>query len=88
MELKDNFPKLMIIGLNHKDKKEDAVKFLSANGNPYTFVGVDFDGMIGLDFGVFGLPETYLTNGSGDIIYKHTGPLSKAVIKKEIAPKL
>ena len=88
MDLKNNFPELIILGINHKDKKEDAVKFLSANGNPYTFVGVDFDGMIGLEFGVFGLPETYLTNSSGDIIYKHTGPLSADVIKKEIVPKL
>ena len=88
MDLKNNFPELIILGINHKDKKEDAVKFLSDNGNPYTFVGIDLDGMIGLEFGVFGLPETYLTNSSGDIIYKHTGPLTKGVIKKEIATKL
>ena len=88
MDLKNNFPELIILGIDHKDKKEDAVKFLSDNGNPYTFVGVDLDGMIGLEFGVFGLPETYLINSSGDIVYKHTGPLSKKVIKKEIVPKL
>ena len=86
--LKDSFPKLTIIGLNHKDKKEDAINFLSANGNPYSFVGVDFDGRIGLKFGVFGLPETYLINGDGKIIYKHTGPLSNKVIQKEIVPYL
>ena len=61
----NNFPELIILGIDHKDKKEDAVKFLSDNGNPYTFVGVDLDGMIGLEFGVFGLPETYLINNSG-----------------------
>ena len=88
MDLKNNFPELTILGIDHMDKKEDAVKFLSVNGNPYTFVGSDPDGMIGLEFGVFGLPETFLTNSFGDIIYKHTGPLSKEVIKKEIIPKL
>ena len=88
MDLKNNFPKLIILGFDHKDKKEEAVKFLSDNGNPYTFVGMDPDGTIGLEFGVFGLPETYLINSSGDIVYKHTGPLSKKVIKKEIVPKL
>ncbi len=88
MDLKNNFSELTILGINHKDKKKDAIKFLSDNGNPYSFVGVDLDGMIGLEFGVFGLPETYLTNNLGDIIFKHTGPLSKEVIKKEIVPKL
>ena len=88
MDLKNNFPELTILGINHKDKKEDAVKFLSDSGNPYSFVGVDLDGMIGLEFGVFGLPETYLTNSLGDIIYKHSGPLSKEIIIKKIVPKL
>ena len=88
MNLKNNFPQLTIVGINHKDKKKDAVKFLSTNGNPYSFVGIDLDGMIGLGFGVFGLPESYLTNSLGDIIYKHTGPLSNKVIQKEIIPNL
>ena len=44
--------------------------------------------MIGLEFGVFGLPETYLTNSFGDIIFKHTGPLSTEIIQKEILPRL
>ena len=88
MELKNNFPKLMIIGLNHKDKKEDAIQFLSTNGNPYSFIGVDLDGAIGLEFGVFGLPETFFINSDGKIIYKHTGPLSNEVIQKEIVPNL
>ena len=88
IDLKNNFPRLTIIGINHKDKKEDAVKYLSTNGNPYSFVGVDFNGKIGLEFGVFGLPETYLTNSVGDIIYKLTGPLSNEIIQKEIIPNL
>ena len=88
MNLKNNFPKLIIFGFNHKDKKEDAINFLSTNGNPYSFVGVDSDGMIGLKFGVFGLPETFLINSKGDIIFKHTGPLSEDIIQKEILPNL
>ena len=88
MDLKNNFPKLIIFGFNHKDKREEAIKFLLTNGNPYSFVGVDLDGMIGLKFGVFGLPETFLINSKGDIIFKHTGPLSKDIIQKEILPNL
>ena len=88
MELKNNFPKLMIVGLDHKDKKEDAIQFISTNGNPYSFIGVDFDGAIGLEFGVLGIPETFLINSHGKIIYKHTGPLSNEIILKEIVPNL
>ena len=51
-------------------------------------LGVDLDGAIGLEFGVFGLPETFLVNSHGKIIYKHTGPLSIEIIQKEIIPNL
>ena len=88
MDLKNNSPELTILGFNHKDKRDDAIEFLSTNGNPYSFVGVDSDGMIGFKFGVFGLPETFLTNNQGKIIYKHIGPLTNKVIQKEILPNL
>ena len=88
MDLKKNFPKLMIIGFDYKDNNEDGLKFLSVNGNPYNFVGIDHDGKIGLEFGVFGLPETLLTNSQGKIIYRHTGPLSNEVIQEKIIPNL
>ena len=78
----------MIIGINHKDIYSNAVNFLESKGNPYHYVGVDVDGNIGLKFGVFGLPETFLTNNKGKIIYKHTGPLTKKIVKKEILPLL
>ena len=88
MDLKKEFPDLMILGFDHKDSKNDALKFLSNNGNPYSFVGLDPDGKIGLEFGVFGLPETFLTNNQGKIIFKHTGPLSTKVIQKKLIPNL
>ena len=65
------------MGINHKDKKEDAIKYLKDDGNPYDFVGVDTDGLIAMDFGVFGLPETFLINEDGKIIYKFMGPLTE-----------
>ena len=88
MNLKKKFPQLTILGFNHKDTKENAIKFLSTNGNPYSFVGVDYDGKIGLKFGVMGLPETLLTNNQGKIVYRHLGPLTNKVIQKEILPNL
>ncbi len=85
--LKDN-PNLYILGFNHKDDENDAKKYLLEDGNPYNFVGIDNDGMIALEFGVFGLPETFLINKEGKIIYKFMGPLTKDIIKNEIEPLL
>ena len=87
-ELSKINPDLYIVGFNHKDKKEDAKKYLSEDGNPYNFVGVDSEGKIALEFGVFGLPETFLINKEGKIIYKYMGPLTKEIIENEIQPLL
>ena len=87
-EISENYPDLFMLGFNHKDKSEDAKNYLSEDGNPYDFVGVDRDGMIALEFGVFGLPETFLINEKGKIIYKFMGPLTKEIVKNEIIPLL
>ena len=83
-ELANENPDLYILGFNHKDKKEDAKKYLKDDGDPYNFVGIDSDGLIALEFGVFGLPETFLINEDGKIIYKYMGPLTEKIIKDEI----
>ena len=85
-EIKKQYPNLYLIGINHKDKKSDAIKYLNSDGNPYDFIGVDSDGSVGLEFGVFGLPETFLVNSSGIIINKFLGPLTKKIIKNDIKP--
>ncbi len=87
-ELSNNYPNLFILGFNHKDNENDAKNYLEEDGNPYNFVGIDKDGMIALEFGVFGLPETFLINEDGKIIYKYMGPLTKEIIKNEIKPLL
>ena len=87
-KIKNKNPDLYIIGIDHKDKKDDAINYLKNYGNPYSFVGVDKDGLIALEFGVFGLPETFLVNKSGKIIYKHLGPLTKEILENEIQPLL
>ena len=86
--LKNNYPNMMIVGIDYKDKKSDALKFLEKEGNPYNFVGLDNNGNIGLEFGVFGLPETFLLSNEDKIIYKHLGPLTKKVFRNEIFPLL
>ena len=86
--LSKNYPELYILGFNHKDDENAAKEYLKEDGNPYKFVGLDNDGMIALEFGVFGLPETFLINENGKIIYKFMGPLTKEIIKNEIQPLL
>ena len=84
-KIKKEIPELYILGFSHKDDLNDSKKYLEEEGNPYSFVGIDKDGKIAFDFGVFGLPETFITNKDGKIIYKHTGPLTKKIIEDEIA---
>ena len=84
-EIKKERPELFILGLAHKDNPDDSKKYLSEEGNPYSYVGIDLDGKIAFEFGVFGLPETFIINNDNKIIYKHTGPLTKKIIENEIA---
>ena len=83
-EIKKRQPDLFILGLAHKDDPTDSKKYLEEEGNPYSFVGLDQDGKIAFEFGVFGLPETFIVNNKGKIIFKHTGPITKEIIKNEI----
>ena len=83
-EIKNKNPNLFILGLAHKDNPDDSKKYLEEEGNPYSFVGLDQDGKIAFEFGVFGLPETFIVNSEGKIIFKHTGPLTKKIINNEI----
>jgi cytochrome c biogenesis protein CcmG/thiol:disulfide interchange protein DsbE len=87
-EIREKYPELYLLGFNHKDPTSDAKKYLEDDGNPYDFVGVDSDGLIALEFGVFGLPETYLINEDGKIIYKFMGPITMDILKNEIEPLL
>ncbi len=87
-EIKKDYPNLYLLGINHKDKLKNAFTYLDEEGDPYNFVGLDSDGLLAIEFGVFGLPETFLINPNGKIIYKHLGPLTKKIIKNEIKPLL
>ena len=87
-EIKKEFPNLYILGINHKDKEIDAKKYLSEEGNPYSFVTIDPKGNVAIEFGVFGLPETFLINDKGKIIFKHIGPITSEIIYEQIKPLL
>ena len=85
-EIKKNYPNILLVGINYKDKQEEAINYLNTMGNPYDYVGVDNKGIIGLELGVFGLPETFIVNSKGIIMYKHLGPLTKKIITNEVTP--
>ena len=85
-KIKNDLNNLLLVGINYKDKVNDAKKYLQNEGNPYSFVGLDSKGMVGLEFGVFGLPETFIINKEGFIIYKHLGPITEKIFNEEIKP--
>lgn len=75
-----------IIGLDYKDKRPDALKFLAQQGDPYDLSAVDLDGRVGIDFGVYGVPETFVIDKNGVIRYKQIGPITKEALEKTILP--
>ena len=75
-----------LVGLNYKDKPTDARQWLHERGNPYVKVPMDIVGDAGIDWGVYGAPETFVINEQGLIIYKHIGPVSAQIIEQEILP--
>ena len=77
-----------VIGLNYKDQRDDALRWLRTNGNPYRQVAFDHDGRIGIDFGVYGVPETFVIDRQGIIRMKQIGPLSAPDARERIARKV
>jgi cytochrome c biogenesis protein CcmG/thiol:disulfide interchange protein DsbE len=75
-----------IVGLNYKDKREDGVQWLSKFGNPYVLSAHDFEGKVGIDFGVYGVPETFVVDKQGVIRYKQIGPITPEALEKKILP--
>ena len=72
-EIKEKYPNLFILGIDMQDTNKNALSFLNKDGNPYDYVGVDKFGFVAVEFGVIGLPETFLVNKAGKIIYKYLG---------------
>ncbi|MBI4741177.1 MAG: DsbE family thiol:disulfide interchange protein [Betaproteobacteria bacterium] len=77
---------LPIYGMDYKDSAESALAWLERLGNPYAATLVDADGRVGIDYGVYGVPETYLIDRSGVIRHKHSGPLTVEALEKTILP--
>lgn len=81
-------PQLQLLGLNYKDDRERAAQWLGELGNPYQTVGMDSRGQVGIDLGVYGVPETFVIDRQGLIRYKHVGPLTAELLRDTIEPLL
>jgi len=75
-----------LFGLNYKDQHDDAIAWLKRFGDPYQVSLVDTDGRVGIDYGVYGVPETYVIDKLGVIRYKRIGPVTPAILKEKIVP--
>jgi len=78
--------KVPLHGLNYKDQPRDVEKWLNALGDPYTRTGADLDGRVAIDWGVYGVPETFVIGADGRIAYKHIGPVTRETLDKTILP--
>lgn len=79
---------IALVGINYKDKPEQARQFLSMLGNPFSRVGADATGRVAIEWGVYGVPETYVVDAEGRITYKHIGPLNEASFTNVLVPAI
>jgi cytochrome c biogenesis protein CcmG/thiol:disulfide interchange protein DsbE len=77
-----------LVGIAYKDEAENTRRFLGQDGNPYSAIGADASGRTGIDFGVYGVPETYVVRGDGTITAKIVGPLSEEVVRTQLMPAI
>ena len=75
-----------VVGLNYKDAREDALPWLKRNGDPFKVIAFDAAGRIAIDYGVYGVPETYVIDRKGIIRYKRVGPLTPEITQKKLRP--
>ncbi|MBU4529807.1 MAG: DsbE family thiol:disulfide interchange protein [Hoeflea sp.] len=81
-------PRVTLVGINYKDKTENALKFLDELGNPFTAVGIDPNGKAAIDWGVYGVPETYLVAPDGEILFKQIGPFTVDALRDKLLPAI
>jgi len=77
-----------ILGVNYKDKPEAALGFLAELGNPYAAIGADESGRMGIDWGLYGVPETFVIDGDGNVVLRFPGPITERVLASDIRPAM
>jgi cytochrome c biogenesis protein CcmG/thiol:disulfide interchange protein DsbE len=81
-------PRIELVGINYKDKTPNALSFLGELGNPFAAVGVDPAGQAAIDWGVYGIPETYLVGPDGTILFKQIGPFTPESLRDKLLPAI
>ena len=77
-----------LLGINYKNEADLARSWLKKLGNPYARIGADVTGRVAIDWGVYGLPETFIVDGRGQIRYRHVGPIDEDALNREIRPRI
>jgi len=81
-------PRLNVVGINYKDRNENALRFLGELGNPFSAIGVDPNGKAAIDWGVYGIPESFLVAADGTILYKRAGPFDEKSLREGLLPAI
>jgi cytochrome c biogenesis protein CcmG/thiol:disulfide interchange protein DsbE len=81
-------PGVHLYGINYKDQGTNARRFLGRYGNPFSAVGVDGEGRAGIEWGVIAVPETFVVDSRGVVVFKHTGPISAEALEKKVIPAI
>ena len=79
---------IVIYGINYKDKTENALSFLDELGDPYAAIGADGNGRMAIDWGVYGIPETFIIDGDGKVVLRFAGPITRRALQGEILPAI
>ena len=77
---------VVVHGINYRDKAPAAANWLARLGDPFSKIGFDSDGKVGIEWGVYGVPETFVIDGSGIVLFKHAGPLTPEILEQDILP--
>lgn len=80
--------RITVVGINYKDKPDNALRFLGELGNPFAAIGIDPNGKAAIDWGVYGIPESYLVGADGTILYKKVGPFDARSIERDLLPAI
>ncbi len=80
--------RLTVVGINYKDETANALRFLGELGNPFAAIGVDPRGKAAIDWGVYGIPESYLVDANGTIVYKRVGPFDQRSLQEGLLPAI
>ena len=81
-------PRVNVVGINYKDRNDNALRFLGELGNPFSAIGVDPNGKAAIDWGVYGIPESYLVGPNGTILYKKVGPFDPESFQTQLMPAI